>query len=44
MIYKKPGKYLPKPYVSVDVVQLKKSEYTVKYYEGEVTDVTAKGV
>ena len=44
MIYKKPGKYLPKPYVSVDGVQLQKSEYTVKYYEGEVTDVTAKGV
>lgn len=44
MIYKKPGKYLSATYVSVGGVQLKASEYTVKYYEGDVTDVTAEGV
>ena len=44
MLYKKQGKYLSKPFVSVDGVALKKSDYTVKYYEGEVTDVTADGV
>lgn len=44
LIYKKPGKYLSKPFVSLDGVQLKTSDYTVKYYEGEVSDVTAEGV
>lgn len=41
MIYKKPGKYLPKPYVSIDGVQLKTSDYTYKYYLGE-EEITAK--
>ena len=44
LVYGKPGKYLSKPFVSVDGVQLKASDYTFKYYEGEVTDVTADGV
>jgi hypothetical protein len=44
LVYGKPGKYLSKPFVSVDGVQLKISDYTFKYYEGEVTDVTADGV
>nr|MCR4923374.1 InlB B-repeat-containing protein [Lachnospiraceae bacterium] len=44
MIYKKPGKYLSKPFVSLDGVQLKTSEYSFKFYEGEVEDVTADGV
>ena len=44
MLYKKPGKYLSKPFVSVDGVQLKTSDYTFKYYEGEVTDVNADDV
>ena len=44
MPYKNPGKYLAKPYVSLGHVQLKTSDYTVKYYEGEVSDITASGV
>ncbi|MBR1670741.1 MAG: hypothetical protein IJ695_08585 [Butyrivibrio sp.] len=44
MQYKKPGKYLSKPYVTLDNVQLKSSDYTFKYYEGEITDDTAEGV
>ena len=43
-VYTKPGKYLSAPFVSVGGVQLKASEYTVKYYEGEVSDVTAEDV
>ena len=41
MIYKKPGKYLSKPYVSLDGVQLKTSDYTYKYYIGE-KEITSK--
>ncbi|MBQ8945470.1 MAG: InlB B-repeat-containing protein [Lachnospiraceae bacterium] len=43
-VYTKPGKYLSAPFVSIGGVQLKASEYTVKYYEGEVSDVTAVDV
>ena len=41
MIYKKPGRYLSKPYVSIDGVQLKNSDYTYKYYLGE-EEITSK--
>ena len=44
LIYKNPGKYLSKPFVSVGGVQLKTSDYTFKYYEGDIKDVTAEGV
>ena len=32
LIYKKPGKYRSAPYVSIDGVQLKTSDYTFRYY------------
>ncbi|WP_272798246.1 MBG domain-containing protein [Butyrivibrio sp. DSM 10294] len=35
LIYKKPGKYRSAPYVSIDGVQLKKSDYTFRYYVGD---------
>ena len=35
LIYKKPGKYRSAPYVSIDGVQLKKSDYTFKYFVGD---------
>ncbi len=34
-VYRKPGKYRALPLVSVNGVQLKKSEYTVRYFDGE---------
>ncbi len=41
MIYKKPGKYLSAPYVTIDGVQLTSKDYTVKYFDG-TKELTAK--
>ncbi len=35
LVYAKPGRYRSTPYVSIDGVVLKKSNYTVNYYIGE---------
>nr|MCR4922464.1 hypothetical protein [Lachnospiraceae bacterium] len=41
MIYKKPGKYFSAPYVSLNNVLLKKTDYTVRYFDEAGKEIPA---